>query len=198
MKTYLTLLFNICFFLVNAQTEFNNPNYGNYVFNNLERKVSWVKVIKVDSSISLDLIKEYFIKNRILKFENNDNSELFGDLLKTKVDAVKYGVSNMSAPMVFQNDFIGNIILEIKAGRYRVTINNIRYINNGNDDIITKSIVGFSAPSSKGNEEKIDGEFTFREDGKVRTRIKTMFELLDKHFSDLLQYISVAKKKDDF
>ena len=195
---YGLLFFLLAPLVLFSQIETNNPNYGNYVFNNADRKVSWVKVLKVDSTISPDLIKEYFVKNRILKFENNDNSELFGDLLKTKVDAVKYGISNMSAPMVFQNDFIGNVLVEIKAGRYRVTINNIRYINNGNDDIITKSIVGYSAPTSKGNEDKIDGAFTCREDGNVRTRIKTMFELLDKHFSDLFQYNPASKKKDDF
>ncbi len=181
-----------------SQNESNNPNYGSYVFNNSERKLSWVKVVKVDSTLSPELIKEYFIKNRILKFENNDNSYLYGELLKTKVDAIKYGYSSMNAPIVFQNDFIGNVTLEIKTGRYRVTINKIRYINNGNDDIITKSVVGFTAPSSKGNEEELDGAFSFKEDGNVRTRIKTMFELLDKHFSDLFQFKMISNKKEDF
>ncbi|MFM6947622.1 MAG: hypothetical protein ACKOWQ_01280 [Aquirufa sp.] len=181
-----------------SQTEKNNPNYGNYIFNNTERKVSWVKVIKVDSSINPEIIKEYFIKNRIFKFENNVNSELYGDLLKTKIDARKYGVSFMNEPFVFQNDFIGNVFLEIKPGRYRVTINKIRWVNNGNTDIITKAIVGYSAPTAKGNEESIDGTFSFRDDGIVRTRIKLMFEIIDKHFNDLFQYKVNSISKDDF
>jgi hypothetical protein len=190
---FLFLVFPICVF---AQIE--NPTYGNYKFENKERTVSWVKVFNIDSTIVKDGLKSYFERNGIIKFNIDSNSELIGELVKSKIDVVKYGVSNFNAPIGLQNEIIANVLIEAKAGRYRVTLNNIRFIENGSSDLIMKAVVGSNAPTLKGNESPINGNFAFREDGIVRTRIKTILEIMDKYFVDILQFKTLKKLKEDF
>ena len=180
-----------------AQKDSGNPNYGHFRFENEERKVSWVNVFNIDSTIQWDAFKKELIDKRIISIMNENPSEVSGDLIKAKIDVVKYGISNFNAPIYLRSELTANVFLEFKKGRYRVTLSNIRFINNGDSDIILKSISEY-APTSKGNEESIDGAFSFREDGTVRTRIKTMFEIIDKYFLDIFQYKQSIKLKEDF
>jgi hypothetical protein len=49
--------------------------------------------------------------------------------VKSKIEPSKYGYSSWNAPMIFENPILGNVIVEIKTGRYRVTIKNIRLVD---------------------------------------------------------------------
>lgn len=151
---FLILLFSG--FSTFAQTEATNPTYGHFKFANNERRVSWINVFNADSTLPVEVIKKYFTDNRIINVVKDNNLELTGDLIKAKVDVIKYGVSSFNAPIIFGSELIGNVIVELKKGRYRVTINNIRFINNGAGDVILKAIAE-NAPTTKGNEDAIDG-----------------------------------------
>ena len=197
MKNLLTIAFILTAFISNAQIEFENPTYGNFKFDNSERKSSWVMVFNIDSTITAEEIKSYFTKNLIFKFENDSKTEIIGELVKSKIEPSKYGYSSWNAPMIFENPILGNVLVEIKTGRYRVTIRNIRYINNGVSDIILKPLSN-NLPSSKGNEEYLDGSVTFEDIGYVKTRSKKVFLILDKYFTEISLYKILKKTNDDF
>lgn len=154
-------------------------------------------VFNIDSTITAEEIKSYFTKNLIFKFENDSKTELIGELVKSKIEPSKYGYSSWNAPMIFENPILGNVMVEIKTGRYRVTIRNIRYINNGISDIILKPLSN-NLPSSKGNEEYLDGSVTFEDIGYVKTRSKKVFLILDKYFTEISLYKILKKTNDDF
>ena len=51
-------------------------------------------------------------------------------------------------------------------------------------------------PSSKGDVETYNGDFSFKPDGTVRTRNKVIFEILDKYLSDIFQFKKNNKKEE--
>jgi hypothetical protein len=110
LKYLFTIAFILTAFISNAQIEFENPTYGNFKFDNLERKSSWVMVFNIDSTITAEDIKSYFTKNLIFKFENDNKTELIGELVKSKIEPSKYGYSSWNAPMIFENPILGNVI----------------------------------------------------------------------------------------
>ena len=64
-------------------------------------------------------------------------------------------------------------------------------------DIILKPLSN-NLPSSKGNEEYLDGSVTFEDIGYVKTRSKKVFLILDKYFTEISLYKILKKTNDDF
>jgi hypothetical protein len=170
---------------------------GNFEFNSLERSVRWVKIFEVDTNVTFNLIKDYFIKNNLLTTYNVDSNEFNSTLIPRKIDYLKYGYKSMSTPFVIlRSEHKCNVRIEFKKGKYRVVLDKIEYIDDGSSDILTKSLISRYAPTSKGNIESYDGDFSFKSDGAVRTRNKIIFEILDKYLSDIFQYKKIDKKEE--
>ncbi len=161
---------------------------NNFEFEPGERIVKWVKIYDIDANISFSILKDYFIRKNNFESYNVENETITAKLLPKNIDIQKYGYTSLSTPMVFGNEHRGNFRLEYKKGKYRVTINDIEYIDNGSFDIITKSLVSQYAPTSKGDIQSYNGDYSFRNDGTIRTRNKTIYEILDKYFTDISQF----------
>ncbi len=61
------------------------------------------------------------------------------------------------------------VFLEFKDGRYRVTLSDLGYVDNGvMTDLMMKSLVGVTGNTAKGNLESYNGEFSFNKKNEVK------------------------------
>jgi hypothetical protein len=89
-----------------------------------------------------------------------------------------------------------NVLVEVKEGKYRVTLSGMGYIDNGViSDLTQKALVGNTSTTAKGNFVSYDGDFSFTNKNEVRTRNQLGFEILDKFYSDIL-LLKESKKPD--
>lgn len=184
--------------LVHGQKMEEKGNLGDetsFLFDVTGRKVEWQKVFLLDSRIQVSAIRDYFIKNKIILPEISEEDELYGVIPLQKIDVVKYGYTVWEAPIAFRSVFGADVRIEIKKGRYRVTVTNIHYIDNGDTDLIVRALF-MMAPSSKGNKHTLNGSYTFKEEGEVRTRTKGVYTILDKFYTDLFTMRKQENKKD--
>ncbi|MFN3784138.1 MAG: hypothetical protein ACK4R6_09470 [Spirosomataceae bacterium] len=166
-----------------------------FLYDGVARKVEWQKVFLVDSKIQVNTIRDYFIKSKIIVPEIVEEKEVYGIIPLQKIDVVKFGYTVWEAPIAFRSVFGADVKIEIKKGRYRVTVSNIHYIDNGDTDLIVRALF-MMAPTSKGNKHTLNGVYTFKEDGEVRTRTKSVYTILDKFYTDLFTMGQQAKKSD--
>jgi hypothetical protein len=174
----------------NSRNELSNLN--SFVFNNEERTIKWVKIFNVDSSFTFGQIIENLANNNLFSNAKIDEDVFEGKLNPKKIDFIKYGYKTMSAPIIFRSKHQSDVKIEFKQGKYRVSVENIEYVEDGSVDILMRGIISPLLPSSKGDIEPYNGDFSFKTDGTIRTRNKIIFEILDKFFCDIFQY----KKKD--
>lgn len=198
-------MYCICFLLSSLLVYGQNTEDGvegkeitatSFLYDGVARKVEWKKVFLVDSKVQVGTIRDYFIKNKIITPEIVEEKEVYGVIPLQKVDVVKFGYTVWEAPIAFRSVFGADVKIEIKKDRYRVTVTNIYYIDNGDTDLIIRSLF-MMAPTSKGNKNTLNGAYTFKEDGDVRTRTKNMYAILDKYFTDLFT-MSQQEKRSDF
>ena len=196
------IIVSICFvfgsLFVHGQKMEEKGNLGDetsFLFDVTGRKVEWQKVFLVDSKVQVGTIRDYFVKNKVIVPEINEEDELYGVIPSQKVDVVKYGYTVWETPIAFRSVFGADVKIEIKKGKYRVTVTNIYYIDNGDTDLIVRALF-MMAPTSKGNKNTLNGAYTFKEDGEVRTRTKGVYAILDKYYTDLFTMQAKESKKD--
>ncbi len=188
----------IVFFLFHsAFSQENNVVSNNFSFDKGERKVSWIKVFEPNLSFNIETLKRYFTENNVLEIVEGDSSILRGMLIPKPIDIQKYGYKRMNTPMFLldvEQKF--NVLVEVKEGKYRVTLSGMGYIDNGViSDLAQKALVGNTSTTAKGNFVSYDGDFSFTNKNEVRTRNQLGFEILDKFYSDIL-LLKESKKPD--
>ncbi len=96
--------------------------------------------------------------------------------------------------VLLDNEHFSNVKIEYKEGRYRVTLTDIGYIDNGVvSDILMKGLIGQNGPTWKGNLVSYNGEVTFNK--KMRSETPSMvYEILEKFYSDMFTFKKTALK----
>ncbi|MDX5339953.1 MAG: hypothetical protein LPK25_13055 [Cyclobacteriaceae bacterium] len=161
--------------------------FENFKFDIQERKVLWVKVFEPENQMDLTTLKQYFIENQILEVLSQDSSSFRGSLIPKSIDIQKYGYKRGTTPMFLldvEQKF--NVKAELKDGKYRITLSDMGYIDNGMiSDLTSRALVGNTSTTTKGNFVTYDGEFSFTNKNEVRTRNKSGFEILNKFYLDI-------------
>ncbi len=192
MKVIISITITSVLFLIysfgNCQTNFEE--IGNFKFDKNERIVSWVKVFESSSDVDITKAKNYFEQNQILEILSTDSSSLIGKFNSKPIDIQKYGYKRGTTPMYLLDvEQVFNVKLEFKDGKYRATLNQMGYIDNGVlSDLTSRALVGNTATSSKGNLVSYDGDFSFTNKNEVRTRNLQGLEILDKFYTDILTF----------
>jgi hypothetical protein len=188
----------IIFFLFHsAFSQEKNVGSNNFSYDQVGRKVSWIKVFEPTLPFDIETLKRYFTENNVLEIKEGDSSILRGMLIPKPIDIQKYGYKRGNTPMFLLDvDQKFNILVEVKDGKYRVTLSEMGYIDNGViSDLVQQSLVGNTSTTAKGNFVSFDGEFSFTNKNEIRTRNQIGFEILDKFYSDIL-LLKESKKPD--
>lgn len=194
LKRFSTLII-VCFLFHSAFSQEKIVEFNNFTFDKEERKVYWVKVFEPSFSFNAEILKKYFTENNILAMVDGDSTSFRGTLLPKPIDIQKYGYKRGNTP-IFLLDVAQkfNAKVEIKDGKYRVTLSEMGYIDNGIvSDLALKALVGNSVTTAKGNFIIYDGEFSFTNKNEIRTRNQVAFEILDKFYADLLMLKETKK-----
>ena len=187
-KPFLAII--IFFLFHSAFSQEKNVGSNNFSYDQVGRKVSWIKVFEPTLSFDIETLKRYFIENNVLEIMEGDSSILKGILIPKPIDIQKYGYKRMNTPMFLldvEQKF--NVLVEVKDGKYRITLSEMGYIDNG---VLSELAQGVN---TKGNFVSYDGEFSFTNKNEIRTRNHMGFEILDKFYSDIL-LIKESKKPD--
>jgi hypothetical protein len=183
-------VFTISFLFFSNQGYSQNltEGYENFKFDIQERKVFWIKVFEPEIPFDLTSLKEFFIENQILEVVSQDSISFRGMLIPKPIDIQKYGYKRGTTPMFLldvEQKF--NLKAEIKEGKYRITLSEMGYIDNGVvSDLTSRALVGNTSTTAKGNFVTYDGEFSFTNKNEIRTRNQTGFEILNKFYLDIL------------
>jgi len=196
----LSVLFLVFFINHFGYTQSNIEEIGNFRFDKQERKVFWVKVFEPKETLDLTSIKQYFTENQILEVFTEDSSSFAGKFIPKPIDIQKYGYKRGTTPMFLLDvEQIFNVKVEFKEGRYRTSLSQMGYIDNGViSDLTNRALVGKVPTSAKGNIVLYEGEFSFTNKNEVRTRNQTGFEILDKFYSDVLTFREKEKMSSDW
>ena len=181
----------IVFFLFHsAFSQEKNVGSNNFSYDQVGRKVSWIKVFEPSLAFDIEKLKRYFTENNVLEIIEGDSSTLRGMLIPKPIDIQKYGYKRMNTPIFLLDvDQKFNVLVEVKDGKYRVSLSEMGYIDNG---VVSELAQGVN---TKGNFITYDGDFSFTNKNEVRTRNQVGFEILDKFYSDILS-LKESKKPD--
>ena len=181
----------IVFFLFHsAFSQEKNVGSNNFSYDQVGRKVSWIKVFEPSLAFDIEKLKRYFTENNVLEIIEGDSSTLRGMLIPKPIDIQKYGYKRMNTPIFLLDvDQKFNVLVEVKDGKYRVSLSEMGYIDNG---VVSELAQGVN---TKGNFITYDGDFSFTNKNEVRTRNQVGFEILDKFYSDIL-LLKESKKPD--
>jgi len=181
----------IIFFLFHsAFSQEKNVGSNNFSYDQVGRKVSWIKVFEPTLPFDIETLKMYFTENNVLEIIEGDSLTLRGMLIPKPIDIQKYGHKRMNTPIFLldvEQKF--NVLVEVKDGKYRVSLSEMGHIDNG---VVSELAQGVN---TKGNFVSYDGEFSFTNKNEIRTRNHMGFEILDKFYSDIL-LIKESKKPD--
>lgn len=173
---------------------------GNFQFNTTERIVSWVKVFEPEQQIDFETLAKYFKESGIVGNLTIESNSFRGEFEKRPIDLRKYGRSRGNTPMVLIDvEQVFDVLLEFKEGRYRATLTNLGYIDNGViSDLTTRALVGTIPTTAKGNRESYNGDFSFNKKNEVRNSYSTIFEILDQFYTDMMTYKTPEPAKSDW
>jgi hypothetical protein len=181
----------IVFFLFHsAFSQEKNVGSNNFSYDKVGRKVYWIKVFEPTLAFDIETLKRYFTENNVLEIMEGDSSILRGMLIPKPIDIQKYGYKRMNTPIFLLDvDQKFNVLVEVKEGKYRVSLSEMGYIDNG---VVSELAQGVN---TKGDFITYDGDFSFTNKNEVRTRNQVGFEILDKFYSDIL--LLKERKKPD-
>ena len=195
------IVFLISLLLFSSNISFGQvDNSGNFKFDYNERLVSWVKVFEPQNGIDFLSLQKYFSDNNILKINSVNENSIKGEFIKRPIDIQKYGYSRGRTPMVLLDvEQIFNVLIEFKEGRYRVILTDLGYIDNGVlSDLTSRALVGQTSTSAKGNIESYNGDFSFTKKNEVKKSLSSVFEILDKFYTDMLSIKSQKPIDNDW
>jgi hypothetical protein len=203
MKTYNFNFVLIFLFCLNpnfgfSQTETNES--GHFKFDEKERKIEYLEVFEIDSLITFSDLTKYFVENQIIEIISQDSTSLKGKFIPTPIDIQKYGYKRGLTPMVLLDvEQVFNVEIEYKTGKYRAILSNMGYIDNGViSDLVSRSLVGQTSTTAKGNLESYNGDFSFTKKNEIRKSISGILEVLEKFYADVLQIKLESKVKGDW
>ncbi|WP_339698073.1 hypothetical protein [Algoriphagus aquimarinus] len=194
--TIIIFLLSICNFTYCQ----NSTGQSNFNFDESDRKISWVKVFEPPFETDLQKIKDYYTQNQILEITTEESSFFIGKFIPRPIDIQKYGYKRGMTPMVLLDvEQVFNVRLEFKDGRYRVSLSQMGYIDNGVlSDLTSRAILGNTATTAKGNIESYNGDFSFNNKNEVRKNIDKILEILEKFYSDVLEVKEIKKDSSDW
>jgi hypothetical protein len=192
-----TLITTLNFFLTIAQ---EHDKLGAFKFDHTERTVTWIKVFEVQEDVTSKKLMDYFKENNIIDIKEVNEDSFSGQFFKRTIDLQKYGFSRGSTPMVLIDmEQVFNVKIDFKEGRYRATLTDLGYVDNGIiSDLTQRSLLGVTATTAKGNIESYNGDFSFTNKNEVRTRVSSVFEILDVFYSDILRFKEKDTPNDDW
>lgn len=186
---YCIIITIICISIKNSfgQNNIENLDIVNeyeFTFDKSNKTVSWEKVFQMDSIISQTDIKSFYLTNSTVKIIQENDLGIIAELVPDIVDYRKYGYKWASTPVYFNScQIVGNILVEFKQNRYKVTINKIGF-RDKSGIVVPKGEVFV----------KLDGSTSFKDDLTIRTRNKLVFEILNRYFIDKFTYKKLQKK----
>ena len=191
----------LCLLMLLAASGFSQTvEKGNFQFNTTERTVSWVKVFEPEQLADFETLTKYFKESGIVGNLTTESNSFRGEFEKRPIDLRKYGRSRGNTPMVLIDvEQVFDVLLEFKEGRYRATLTNLGYIDNGViSDLTTRALVGAVPTTAKGNRESYNGDFSFNKKNEVRNSYSTIFEILDQFYSDMMTFKEIETSKSDW
>jgi hypothetical protein len=105
-------------------------------FKIVDGKVIWQKVFDYNDTIN---VRDLFIEKNILTDVAETNQKMIGKLKPLKFDYKSAGFKLMSTPIyILSSDLTGNVSVETKEGKYRITIDNFILTSNMDGGFIKK------------------------------------------------------------
>jgi len=179
IKTSLGLL--LCLWIGQAYGQITS--YGN--FKTSEQELIYQKIFEQDSITPEKLVTFYQAQPWASNVQASGN-EVTLDMNELKVDYKKFQFSQVATPPVIQTGkYSGKVAVGIKDGKYRVTVRSIVFTGD----------VGYKKVTEK---DKLTN-YACRNSGTVISQDWTKpntLGLLDKAFTDNLQFVEAVKKKD--
>lgn len=158
-------------------------SYGN--FKVADQEIIYQKVFQEDS-ITAEKLAEHYTKQAIISNLKQSPTGVQFDVNDLIVDYKKFQFTQVATPPIIQTGkYSGNVSVDVRDGRYRVTVNQINMTGNiGYKNINTKeNLTGYAT--------KNNGTILHPDWCKA-----TMLGLLDQAFTDKLQY--PVKEKEDW
>ena len=89
-------------------------------------RLAWSKVYESDMNAT-DIVKSMLMSGNFRNIQLIDDSFISATLQEINVDYERIGYKRMNLPLYISNNYFGpaNIIVQVKEGRYKVTVNNM-------------------------------------------------------------------------
>lgn len=180
MKTLLSLFLTACSIVLFAQ---GNTTYGNFKL--ADQEILYQKVFAQDS-ITVAKLTEFYKAQPFAANLQATGDEVTFDMNDIIVDYKKFQFTQVATPPIIQTGkYSGKVTVGVKDGKYRVTVRSIQLTGD----------IGYKKITAKDNltnyAAKNNGTIMNQEWCKPNT-----LGLLDKSFTDKLQYVEKGKKKD--
>lgn len=185
MRTLKVWLFlTVLIVIVSAETFCQTTSYGNFRIDN--QQLIYQKVFLQDS-VSFEKLGDYFVSLPFVKDFDRSNDEMKFKINDFTVDFKKFGFNEVTtAPIIQSGKFSGDVSVDVKEGKYRVTIFNLQLTGN----IVYKKITSkesLTPYACRDSGTSISPDWT-----KPNT-----LGVLDKGLTDKFQFIENAGIKKD-
>lgn len=176
-------LFNILLLIVPFAAGAQTLTYGN--FKAVDQEIVYQKVFTEDS-VTAQKLAAYYTALPYVSNVQNTADEVSFDMNDITVDYKKFQFSQIQTPPVIQTGkYSGKVTIGVKDGKYRVTVRSILFTGD----------VGYKKVTER---DKLTS-YACRNSGTVLSpdwcKPNTL-GMLDKAFTDKLQYVGGAVKKD--
>jgi hypothetical protein len=158
--------------------------YGSFKL--ADQEIIMQKVFAQDS-ITLEKLAEFYQTLPYISNVSQSGSELTFDFSDLVVDYKKFQFAQVAVPPIIQTGkYYGKVSASVKEGKYRLTISNIQMTGN----------IGYKNITAKENLTNYSCENNGTSISQNWCKPNTL-GLLEKAFTDKLQYVAKEKKKKD-